>query len=86
MHFNMYNINVSDVLWYKGHALRSILVNMVNSDNKLESDDTYKSLKYTKMKLQIMVTFNTTKWATIKLFKHRFQNNVIPGQAPSSHT
>ena len=36
-----------------------------------------------------MVTFNTTKCATI-LFKHRLQINVIPGQAqrsyPSSHT
>ena len=64
---------------------------MVNSDNKrLESDDNYKSLKYTKMKLKIMVNFNTTKCATIKLFKHRLQINVIPGQAqrsyPSSHT
>ena len=59
---------------------------MVNSDNKLESDDNYKSLKYTKMKLKSMVTFNTT----IKLFKHGLQINVIPGQAqrsyPSSHT
>ena len=54
---------------------------MVNSDNKLESDDNYKSVKYTKMKLKIMVTFNTTKCATMKLFKHRLQINVIPGQA-----
>ena len=65
---------------------------MVHYDNKLESDDNYKSLKYTKMKLKIMVTFNTTKCATIKLFKHRLQINVMPGQAqtrsiyPSSHT
>ena len=63
---------------------------MVNSDNKLESDDDYKSLKYTKMKLKIMVTFNTTKCATMKLVRHRLQINVIPGQAqrsyPSSHT
>ena len=62
---------------------------MVNSDSKLESDDNYKSLKYTKIKLKIMVTFNTTKCATIKLFKHRLQINVIPGQTqrsyPSSH-
>ena len=50
---------------------------MVNSDNKLESDDNYKSLKYTKMKLKIMVTFNTTKCATIKLFKHRLSSKVI---------
>ena len=54
---------------------------MVNSDNKLESDDTYKSLKYNKMKLKIMVTFNTTKCATMKLFIHRLQINIIPGQA-----
>ena len=63
---------------------------MVNSDNKLKSDDSYKSLKYPKMKLKIMVTFNTNKCATTKLFKHRLQINVIPGQAqrsyPSSHT
>ena len=63
---------------------------MVNSDNKLESDDTYKSLKYTKMKVKIMVTFNTIKCATTKLFKHRLQINVIPDQAqrsyPYSHT
>ena len=63
---------------------------MVNSDNKLESDDNYKSLKYTKIKLKIMVTFNTTECATITLFKHRLQINVIPDQAqrsyPSSHT
>ena len=58
---------------------------MVNSDNKLESVDNYRSLKYTKMKLKIMVTFNTTKCATIKLFKHRLQINVIPGQAQRSY-
>ena len=62
---------------------------MINSDNMLESDDTNKSLKYTKIKLKIMVTFNTNKCAIIKLYKHRLQINVIPGQAqrsyPSSH-
>ena len=55
---------------------------MVNSDNKLESDDNYKYLKYTKIKLKIMVSFNTTKSATIKLFKHRLQINVIPRSSP----
>ena len=33
---------------------------MVNYDNKLESDDTYTSLKYSKLKLKIMATFNAT--------------------------